>query len=119
MKNNQTVNHPSYYLRNGKECIDFIDSFIGDEFSYGCVFKYLWRCGTKDDESLEKDQQKALWYFDHIVNNIYNDIHKNQSTTDISISKCRTIVFNILRNMFNAANIPEAIEFLQKNRMED
>lgn len=114
MKNNQTISHPEYYLKNGKECIDYIDDYLGDQFSYGCIFKYLWRSGLKDDESLEKDQKKALWYFDHAVEHLYKDMIAKNPNMDCD---CKTIVFSILKKMFLAAGLPEAIEFLYKNRM--
>jgi len=57
------INHPDYYKRNGLEAIDIIEEY-NLNFSEGSIVKYLWRMGLKDGEVLEKDQKKALWYFD-------------------------------------------------------
>ncbi|NLH92526.1 MAG: DUF3310 domain-containing protein [Atopobium sp.] len=61
-----TVNHPSHYTDGNIECIDAIQSALGDEkfkaFCRGNALKYLWRAGKKEGEPAEKDLEKAKWY---------------------------------------------------------
>lgn len=60
------VNHPSHYLKNGRECIDVMI----EKFGKGAVinfcecnqFKYEWRAGLKEGNSAEQDRAKAEWY---------------------------------------------------------
>lgn len=60
------VNHPSHYNQGGIEAIDAMESAYGiDDVIAFCkcnAFKYQWRAGHKDDESIEKDLAKAQWY---------------------------------------------------------
>lgn len=62
----EQVNHPSHYLKNGRECIDvMIEKFgVGAVINF-CVcnqFKYEWRAGLKDGNSAALDLAKAKWY---------------------------------------------------------
>lgn len=60
------INHPSHYLKNGRECIDVMIEKYGVEavvsFCECNEFKYLWRAGLKDGNSAEQDMAKAAWY---------------------------------------------------------
>ena len=60
------VEHPAYYQKNGRECIDvMIEKFgVGAVINF-CVcnqFKYEWRAGLKDGNSAALDLAKAKWY---------------------------------------------------------
>jgi hypothetical protein len=61
-----SVDHPSHYTDGNIECIDAIQSVLGDEkfkaFCRGNALKYLWRAGKKEGEPAEKDLEKAKWY---------------------------------------------------------
>lgn len=50
-----------YTLDNGKSAIDYIYQ-AHLEFAYGNSFKYLVRCGRKENNSAESDLNKALTY---------------------------------------------------------
>lgn len=60
------VNHPAYYQKNGRECIDVMIEKYGVEavinFCECNSFKYRWRAGLKPGNAEGIDQQKALWY---------------------------------------------------------
>lgn len=60
------INHPSHYLKNGRECIDVMIEKFGTEavinFCECNEFKYLWRAGLKEGNSAEQDRAKAEWY---------------------------------------------------------
>jgi|GEM_PF-1311927 len=60
------INHPSHYLKNGRECIDvMIEKFGAQAVINFCEcneFKYLWRAGLKEGNSAETDRAKAAWY---------------------------------------------------------
>ena len=61
------INHPKHYRhRSGFDAIVWIDRFKMD-FCTGNCFKYLFRRGEKDGESLLEDEGKAKWYFRHEV----------------------------------------------------
>jgi len=51
--------HPS-----GVECIDIIEHMT---FNTGQVFKYIWRAGVKNEETLLEDLRKAQWYLDREI----------------------------------------------------
>lgn len=66
----ENVNHPSHY--GGKhECIEIMRAMFGDEavksFCKCNSFKYRFRAGKKDGESLEKDIAKAEWYEEYLI----------------------------------------------------
>lgn len=76
--------NPPHYRKNGQECIDALPErfrkvsravidpgALNEEhaiklmmigFCYGNAYKYGWRAGDKEGESLEKDMLKAQWY---------------------------------------------------------
>ena len=60
------VDHPSYYNRGGKECIDeMIDRFGIPGVICFCLcneYKYNYRAGFKPTASAEEDSAKAMWY---------------------------------------------------------
>lgn len=62
----EKINHPSYYLKDGKECIDAMEEKYGTYpvlcFCNCNAFKYRWRAGLKPHEEAETDINKAEWY---------------------------------------------------------
>lgn len=61
------IDHPKHYKhRSGLDAIVWIDRYKMD-FSTGNCFKYLFRRGEKSGETLEEDEGKAKWYFEHEV----------------------------------------------------
>ena len=62
----EQVNHPAHYKKNGKECIELMREEYGDDAVYNfCIcnaFKYKFRAGYKDGNSMEQDLAKANWY---------------------------------------------------------
>lgn len=59
------VNHPRHYCREGAiECIDEMELIFGPEmtmhFCLGCVFKYRYRAGLKNNGY--EDLEKSDWY---------------------------------------------------------
>ena len=122
---NNGVNHPKHYKhRSGFDAIVWIDRYSMD-FETGSCFKYLFRCGSKDGESLEKDQEKALWYFIH-------ESERFAENTLITWEEAKQKVFNVLAMAFGppgrkmdengnaiedwskgGCDMPEAIEFLK------
>lgn len=63
------VNNPSHYRQGKVECIDAIESALGDEgfkcFLRGQVMKYVWR-GPHKEKALE-DYNKARWYLNRLI----------------------------------------------------
>jgi hypothetical protein len=64
------VEHPSHYNKAGrKECIVEMEEKYGAEataiFCLTNAYKYLYRAGSKADNSFEQDRNKAQWYFDY------------------------------------------------------
>ena len=61
---NDKVNHPSHYTKHpsGVECIQITEHM---NFCLGNAFKYIWRCGLKDDEI--EDLEKAKWYIEREI----------------------------------------------------
>lgn len=64
----EQVNHPSHYMKNGKECIDCMVELFGLKAT--CIFcltnayKYMYRAGNKDGNSFEQDMKKCKWYIE-------------------------------------------------------
>ena len=58
------VNHPPHYTQGEIECIDAIAAALGEDgfkaYCRGCVIKYAWRTGLKDDATT--DLKKMRWY---------------------------------------------------------
>ena len=64
------ISHPKHYNIKGKrECIVAIREDYGDFvaaiFCLTNAYKYLYRAGNKQGESVEDDIAKARWYFDY------------------------------------------------------
>ena len=51
------VNKPEHYNQHKIECIEFTRYM---DFNTGNAFKYLWRCGLKDEP--KQELRKAIWY---------------------------------------------------------
>lgn len=68
--NNTEINHPSYYNKGSRECIDIMRDLFGDEAVRGFCrcnsFKYRFRAGDKPGNDAEKDLKKAEWYEDYL-----------------------------------------------------
>ena len=62
----EQVNHPAHYQKNGKECIDVMIEKFGVQavinFCECNQFKYEWRAGLKEGNSVDQDLAKANWY---------------------------------------------------------
>lgn len=57
------VNNPPHYMTDsGLEAIDVIEAFFRHNYNLGQVFKYIARCGKKNDDL--EDLKKARWYLD-------------------------------------------------------
>ena len=70
MKIEDNVNRPKHYRKGKVECIDAIQSALGDGYKYylqGNVMKYLWRYKYKN--GLE-DLKKAQWYLNSMVESV-------------------------------------------------
>lgn len=75
MKNN--VNHPTHYNKPGrKECIvemhEKYGLFMTSVFCLLNVYKYLYRDGEKEENPKVQDQDKALWYYDWVIEKTTN-----------------------------------------------
>ena len=79
-KKKEQVNHPAHYQKNGKECIEVMEEKYGPMVVYNfCIcnaFKYEWRAGQKDGNSVEQDLAKAKWYKEYSIKlfNKYPDV---------------------------------------------
>lgn len=61
--------NPSHYQKEGKkECIEYIRMVLGTKgaifFCLGNAMKYIYRCGNKPNEDVERELQKIRWYED-------------------------------------------------------
>ena len=73
-KKNETVslvNHPSHYNLDGREeCIVEMEEMFGVKnvmiWCYLTAYKYTYRLGNKDGNSVEQDIAKALWYMEYV-----------------------------------------------------
>ena len=66
-KDKDMVNSPPHYNKYGIECIDGIESALGDGFEFylvGNCMKYLWRYKHKNGL---QDLQKAQWYLNKLI----------------------------------------------------
>lgn len=66
------VNHPDHYQKEGrKECIvemqDRFGSYITIIFDLTNTYKYLYRAGLKENNSIEQEIAKARWYYNHAM----------------------------------------------------
>lgn len=75
--NENMVNHPSHYNQNGKkECWDeMVDIFgIDAVIIFDCLnaYKYNYRAGNKNGNSIEQDMAKLKVYLEH-ADNLVNE----------------------------------------------
>lgn len=64
----EKVNHPQHYNEGDIECINAIESALGDKvegFYQGNCIKYLWRSEYKGEV---EDLKKCKWYLDRWIN---------------------------------------------------
>lgn len=66
----QHVDHPSHYNKPGKkECIKEMEDIFGPDWTaIFCElnsFKYVYRCGDKEDNPEEQDMAKSNWYLEY------------------------------------------------------
>ena len=74
-ENYEHVNHPSHYggKENPYEAIKVIDAWeLG--FSLGNTVKYISRAGKKGTDKELQDLRKALWYLQHHIEQLENEI---------------------------------------------
>lgn len=59
----EQVNHPAHYMKNGKECYECMVEEFGVkaviDFFICSAYKYRWRAGMKEGNSMEQDLAKA------------------------------------------------------------
>ena len=64
MDTNDQVHRPAHYNQGDVECLDAMVSAFGEDavrqWAHLNSFKYLWRCGHKDDAG--QDRKKAIFY---------------------------------------------------------
>lgn len=72
------VNHPPHYTDGKIEVIDFIeDKRLG--FHLGNAVKYIARAGKKDPEKASEDLQKAIWYINRYIEQLWNETEGNST----------------------------------------
>ena len=74
-ENYEHVNHPNHYggKENPYEAIKVIDAWeLG--FSLGNTVKYISRAGKKGSDKELEDLRKALWYLQHHIEQLENEI---------------------------------------------
>jgi hypothetical protein len=74
-ENYEYVNHPEHYggKENPYEVIKVIDAWeLG--FSLGNTVKYISRAGKKGTDKELQDLRKALWYLQHHIEQLENEI---------------------------------------------
>jgi len=69
MANKDMVNHPVHYTSDpsGVECIEITRH---RNFNIGNAFKYLWRAGLKNEETIIQDLRKAIFYIEDEIKRI-------------------------------------------------
>lgn len=71
-RDHDPVNHPAHYTQGKIECIEAIESALGQEgfraFLRGQVMKYIWR-GPHKTKALE-DYKKTAWYLDRLIKSL-------------------------------------------------
>jgi hypothetical protein len=69
------VNHPQHYggENNVYEAIKVIDAW-GLGFSLGNTVKYISRAGKKNKDRELEDLKKAIWYLEHHIKNLENEM---------------------------------------------
>lgn len=82
----ERVDHPTHY-QGEYECIDLMREIYGDEaVRWFCIlnaYKYRFRAGKKDGNSLEQDDAKAQWYENYVMKNLSN----NANTDALNIKR--------------------------------
>lgn len=72
------VNHPPHYTDGKIEVIDFIeDKRLG--FHLGNAVKYIACAGKKDPEKTSEDLQKAIWYINRYIEQLWNETEGNST----------------------------------------
>ena len=61
---NDPVDHPAHYTRNGVELIDIIDSL---PYCRGAAIKYIYRAGIKDPGKELEGLRKARWMIEREI----------------------------------------------------
>lgn len=90
MKDN--VNHPPHYTWLRDKCgIEVIDITRHMDFDLGNAIKYILRAGYKQEEGLSniqkeiEDLEKAKWYITDKIQQLKNDILKDEISKDTNI----------------------------------
>ena len=77
------VNHPNHYNCGKVECIDGLESALGEEgfksFCVGNVIKYAWR--YKHKKGLE-DLNKAKWYLQEVIDKIEEEMATKSTASE-------------------------------------
>lgn len=88
------VNHPSHYTSGGIECIEAIESSMGEAaykgFLKGNVLKYVWRYEQKKGA---EDLRKAQWYLQRLI-----DIREAEEQKASSIKEASKEVVKAIAN---------------------
>ena len=78
------INHPAHYNVGGIECIDVIESAMGQQgaqaFCIGNAIKYIYRHRYKG--SAREDIEKAIWYLNKWLELDGRDGNENSSELD-------------------------------------
>jgi hypothetical protein len=64
--NNYDYINPNHYKKSSKEVIEMMEDIWGTEKLIAhcemCAFKYRMRLGSKPEQPIERDLEKARWY---------------------------------------------------------
>ena len=95
----EQVNHPAHYQNNGKECIDRMVEKYGLRATINfCIlnaFKYIFRCGKKENNPDYQELNKAEWYLNWAdKHNVFSDIE-----TLIDILELQNKINNLRRDI--------------------
>jgi hypothetical protein len=85
------------------------------QFNLGNAFKYVWRAGRKNGNSLEKDYSKAIWYLESMSDySAYPDYKTAKALFDlIDPMHADPVKYPILSKIIDG-NSYDAIELIQK-----
>jgi hypothetical protein len=64
---NDVVNHPKHYTQGPIECLEAIESMLGEDFEAylrGAIVKYVWRSTLKNGR---EDYLKAQFYLNKLI----------------------------------------------------
>lgn len=104
------IDHPSHYNSPKRrcECIEAMVVLFGQDevntFAKLSRFKYCWRKGEKENESLDKDLRKAQWYQDYEAN------HKDPSAELWTIGKMIDIINKMFTYTADELSLKEALK---------